>query len=395
VSYPVLRSAEKSRLLWLFEARRSGRLRVWRRRSDRGATSIIVAMVLGFGVLLGSATFVVDVGQLYFEREVLQSGADSAAIGVARNCAANPAACASQATTAKNLANSNAADDGRSGVTTICGTGQGLPACPAQMAGVGACLGTPPNGTPYVEVRTQTELANGSTLLPPTFAQTMISGYQGRAVHACARAAWTAAESAVTKAVMFSTCEWAYATNNGKNLRPTPAEQAPDKSWESVFHAHAGATGAADGCTGHGPNTPGGYGWLPHTASKCHTNVKVGDTYTEKDTASAEADCTGGLSASVDKKLVLVVAIYDTVTTTGGTVTYHVVGLTGFVVTGFHFANTDKPSSIPGGGCGAHDNSCTGSERCIYGYFTHTVVTGGDGTYKGMNYGASVITGLG
>ncbi len=396
MSQLTARSTSRSRLIRRGPGpRRPGRLWTAWRGNDRGAASILVAMVLGFGVLLGTASMVVDVGQLYFEREQLQSGADSAALGIARHCAANPANCSAQASTAKNLANANAADDGRTGVTTICGTGQGLPACPKQMDGVGACLGTPPNGAPYVEVRTATELPSGSTLLPPTFAQTMINGYQGRTVHACARASWSAAESAVTKAIMFSTCEWAKVTNNGKNLYPTPSEQAPQKSWETVFHQHEGATAAAPGCAGYGPSVPGGYGWLPHTASKCHTNVKAGDTYTAKKTSDAEKDCTGGLSASVDKQLVLTVAIYDTVSNSGPDLKYHVVGLTGFVVTGFHFANADKPSSIPGGGCGSNDNVCTGSERCIYGYFTHTVLTGGDGTYTGTNYGASVIVGAG
>src|ERR1043165_3858879 len=58
-----------------------------RRPGERGAVAVTVAILLGGGVLLGFAALVVDVGQLYAEREELQSGADAAALAVAKACA--------------------------------------------------------------------------------------------------------------------------------------------------------------------------------------------------------------------------------------------------------------------------------------------------------------------
>ena len=65
----------------------AGRITRQVRRDERGAIGIIVAALLGFGVLTGMGALVVDVGQLYQERAELQNGADAAALGVAKSCA--------------------------------------------------------------------------------------------------------------------------------------------------------------------------------------------------------------------------------------------------------------------------------------------------------------------
>jgi len=54
----------------------------------------VLVILLGAGVLLGIGALVIDVGQIYAEREQLQSGADSAAIALAKSCSAAPDACA-------------------------------------------------------------------------------------------------------------------------------------------------------------------------------------------------------------------------------------------------------------------------------------------------------------
>lgn len=54
---------------------------------------------------------------------------DAAAMALAITCARTPASCASQGAVAARIANQNA-KDGHSLVTAICGTGQGLTACP-------------------------------------------------------------------------------------------------------------------------------------------------------------------------------------------------------------------------------------------------------------------------
>ena len=57
------------------------------RRDERGVVGVIVAMLLGAGVLTGMAALVLDIGQIYQERIELQNGADAAALGVAKSCA--------------------------------------------------------------------------------------------------------------------------------------------------------------------------------------------------------------------------------------------------------------------------------------------------------------------
>ena len=65
------------------------------RRDDGGAVATVVAILLAGGVLLGFLALVVDVGQIYVEREELQTGADAAVLAVAKACATAAPACAS------------------------------------------------------------------------------------------------------------------------------------------------------------------------------------------------------------------------------------------------------------------------------------------------------------
>jgi hypothetical protein len=163
------------------------------RRRERGAIAALMAILVGFGVITGSAALVVDVGSIYAERAELQSGADSAATAVAASCAS--AQCATslgvsgQWANAGKYANANA-KDGHSKVTAVCGNWGVLPACSSQSgSALSDCIGPKPHGE-YVEVRVVTETKEGDTLLPPVFARSLAgnSSYQGTSVTTCARA---------------------------------------------------------------------------------------------------------------------------------------------------------------------------------------------------------------
>ena len=94
--------------------------------------------------LLGFAALAIDLSSLYQERRVLQNGADAAALAVAKDCAdargCNPTGNGNARQTRLPTCN---ADDGKSNVDEVCGTGPGLTAC--------ASPPLVPAGTKYVE----------------------------------------------------------------------------------------------------------------------------------------------------------------------------------------------------------------------------------------------------
>ena len=87
----------------------------------------------------------------------------------------------------------------------------------------------------YVEVRTATQLANGSTLLPSSFARSLLGNgsYQGHRVAACARVAWGPPGTANGFAVTLSTCDWNTMTGGGTSYWPSAT--VPPASAESAL----------------------------------------------------------------------------------------------------------------------------------------------------------------
>ncbi len=159
-----------------------------RHASDRGGVAVIVSLLMG-GVLIGMSALVVDVGQIFIERQELQSGADAAAVAVAQNCAADLTKCTPfmQKSTARTYANANA-KDGRATIAELCGTALAVACAPQNPDRLTSCLGAVPM-EPYVQVSTETMTTDGSRLLPGTFARALRgnSGYDGTTVGACAR----------------------------------------------------------------------------------------------------------------------------------------------------------------------------------------------------------------
>jgi Flp pilus assembly protein TadG len=218
--------------------RRPGRV-----HDDRGAVAVIVAILLAGGVLLGFLALVIDVGELYLERQQLQSGADSAALALAHACAAATSDCANLgaiSALAQTYANQNSAD-GVSNVAEICGNipGNLLNACGPAAHNRSDCLGSAPtDGSPYIEVHLTTETLDGKFVLPPVFAQTMAGnqGYTGASVGACARAGW---HSSVTVLLMaISTCEFARQTSDAGQDITDPRNERVINFWESAFDDH-------------------------------------------------------------------------------------------------------------------------------------------------------------
>jgi Flp pilus assembly protein TadG len=360
-------------------------------RSDRGGVTLIITIVVGCGVMMGMGALVVDVGQIYVEREDLQSGADAAAIAVAKVCVSDSTHCAGQSANATQYANRNAKDN-VSSVTLICGTAPGMSACPAPAAGLTPCVGSAPAGMTYVEVHTATMQADGSTLLPPTFGRLLVgnSSYNGRQYNGCARAAYGTPTGATAEAVAVSLCDWNAMTSNGTVFPAAPtATYTPPASAETAIYLHDPHGNSPTGCPKDpsGKTAPGGFGWLDDETGSCGVVTAVGDDAGGDPGNNVSNACQTDLQTKRNNHATILLPVYDTVSGNGAHTTYHVVGFAAWVLTGYRLSGFSAASWL------SNTNLCSGSDRCLYGYFTRALITTGNTTLSsGTGYGASVIT---
>jgi Flp pilus assembly protein TadG len=351
------------------------------RRDERGVVAVIVAILLGAGVLTGMVALVLDVGQIYQERAELQNGADAAALGVAKSCALG--ACTPGV--AGQLADGNASNltGGTEGVALVCGSGS-LGTCPASTASITDCP-PPPAGANFVDVYTATQTASGSTLLPPVFATTLLgnSSYQGTTVRACAQAEWGAPAAATADALTISACEWDQATQQGTSYAPAPPysqSTVPAASFDEVLTLDSGNDA---GCATEpaGADGPGTFGWAEDTGN-CTLPVS-GLAFPAGTGTSVIASCQAVLQNAQQSQIPILVPVYVSLNNAAGT--YVLQGFADFVVTGynlppgFYAADWLNPA-----------NSCQGTDYCLTGYFVQGVIPA-TGSVGGTDLGASVI----
>lgn len=367
------------------------------RPNDRGAVGVLVGVLIAGGVMLGVGALIIDVGEMYVERAQLQNGADAAALAVAKSCAI--AEC--DESLAETYANRNAGHDELSEVAEICAAdaaGNALLGSPACSSGstITDCP-EPPEDMNYVDVHTST-LDETDTLLPVRFARTLVGheDYPGKTVYACARAAWGAPKSGDGLALTISWCEWDVATNGGENYAPPPPD-VPDESYERVLRFHAGAASNPSGssqCTAEpsGADIPGGFGWTVPEEGNCTTDfnydAETGDTTYDAAPGNTVADdptCVAALLNAWTSREPVIIPLYDGTPEGGGANgQYDLYEPAAFVVTGYYLGGqVKKPSWLPGRLYNSFP--CTGSARCISGYFTTAVTTGtpGDGPGSG------------
>lgn len=360
--------------------------RVSRDGSEHGAVAAIVAVFVGMGVMLGMGAAVVDVGRLYAEREQLVSGADAGARAVAESCATDGGTCAANLATAGRYANINA-NDGAANAAVVCGRSSGLPSCPADTGNQTGCLGTPPNNPqPYVEVRTTTRMADGTLILPGTFASALSGGaYQGSKVGACARVTWGAPKRDRGMAITFSLCEWNLFTDNGASLYSTPDKGLPPASAERAVLLHDSQGNSQCPAGPSGWDKPGGFGWLADPDKTCEAEVQVDGTYQGNTGNSVSQPCKDVLPVLRAERTVANIPIYDTVMGTGSNTTYHLSGFAAFIITGYHLSGFVQPSWL------TNQDACTGQAKCISGYFVRGLVSGADTEMGGPDLGLHVI----
>ena len=367
------------------------------RHDERGAIAIVVAVLLGCGVLTGMAAMVVDVAQLYQERAELQNGADAAAIGVAKSCALGMCDQADAQQAAQREANGNASQlTGRTeGVGLICGA-CALGACPASTGTPTDCPPPPPAGTNYVEVHTHTLTAGGSTLLPPVFAATILgnTGYQGTTVDACAQAEWGAPPpAATTVALTISACEWDQATQQGASFPagpPYPPDPVPAASSDEVLMLNsAGSVGT--GCSTELPpaDGPGTFSWVAHARGNCTVPIS-GPSFVGRTRTPPSASCQQVLENAQQNQTPILIPIYVSQSGAPGTPSYVLQGFARFVVTGYYMSWNNNMDIFYASDWLDPANDCTGAEICLNGYFVQGVIPF-TGSFGSTNLGVSVI----
>lgn len=350
------------------------------RRDERGVVGVLVGLLIGT-VLLGLGALVIDVGQLYQERAQLQSGADAAAMAVAKSCVVSTCTASGALSTAQTYANDNS-PTGVAGVTQVCGSGS-LGACTTGTGAMTDCPAAPASGTNYVDVHTATKTSGGGTVIAPVFAKALLgnASYTGTQVLACAQAEWGGPTAANTIAFAISACEWDAATSLG-TVFASPPPAVPPASYDQVLQLHSSSSGTGCFTEPSGADGPGNFGWIS-AASNCTAAIS-GTTVGGSPGVSASSACQAALAAAWASKSVVYLSVYTTITGTGATAVYTLKGFAAFVVTGY---------SLPG--ASASDwlnpaNNCSGSSKCINGYFTQGIIPS-TSSLSGGYLGAAVI----
>jgi Flp pilus assembly protein TadG len=284
--------------------------------------------------MIGFAAISVDIGSLYAERARLQVAADAAALAVAQDCARG--ACGNMAATASAMVTAN--NDGAS-------------AAPPVLA----------NNPMRVTV-------NGSDPVQHWFAP--VIGHDSTAVSASATVAWGSPGGGTAMLPLtFSWCEFAAQTGGGLPSGTTPRTiLLPKKS--------------TTGCTGPSHMfVPGGFGWLVTDGSTCQATSAVGGKSTSEPGNNPSQGCSTADFAALQNRTVLL-PIFDQSGATGSNAWYHVYAYAAFTITGYYFA-----------GQYSWNNPCSGSQRCIAGYFTRFVDMSDRFTYtpSGPDLGAAIL----
>jgi hypothetical protein len=357
-------------------------------RSERGAIGVLVAVLIGGGVLVGMGALVIDVGRLYQNRAELQNGADAAALAVAKSCIIGT--CAPSIAAQYADANASKLTGGTAGVDLVCGSGI-LGGCPASTGQITDCPAPPAAGTNYVDVHTSTELSNGSPLLPPVFARTLAgnANYPGSTVHACAQAEWGAPSTATTIGFTISACTWDQATSLGTSFAPAPPyppNPSPAPSFDQVIYLHTTSSSTSCPTEPAGADAPGNFGWT-NDSGNCTLTISNG-SYGGNTGASVSQVCGDVIHNDWLNKTLVFLPVYTSVSGSGTNSSYTLKGFAAFVITGYNLPAQKQHNQ--GSDWLNSKNDCKGSNVCINGYFTQGLIPS-IGSLGGPDLGAYIV----
>ena len=380
-----------------------------RRSAERGAAAAIVAVLLGFGVLLGASALAVDIGNVAFDRRQQQNGADAGAKQLAKLCAESLAKCSAGSAggpvTAAIKANFPSSTRQTSGqLQSMCGrAGTGtLPVCASAVADadikdltkcppLSAQLKAAPT-VKYVEVQSKTlDTADGSDDLKSFF-----NVGSGTTMTACARYAWGPAGSATTLPLTFAECEW-----KGSITAPTGGFGV-ETSLPLKYSKKA-----ASACTLTSPSGgdfAGGFGWLS-TSVGCDLGTAAGKWYDAQPGVGGGSGCYDLFKPGSVAYVPIFDCISDSKTfcvpgSPSGTHTwYHIKGYAAFYITAVDITGSgDALPGYPGAKASSECKTESLDNKCIYGWFLDDYVDDiGEIDYTGTvpDYGADVFKAAG
>ncbi len=328
---------------------------------DDGVVAVLVAVLAV--ALFGFAALVLDVGAMYYERRELQNGADAAAFAVAERCAAGD--CGPYLTYANDLTDRNALDlasriDQNDERRDLCGSPEaGLPTCISPPAGLA--------GSGYVRVTARTQESDGSNLLPPFLAKVLDPDYEGVDVGASATVIWGSPGGVDAQlAITFSQCEY-------DRLTRVDGEVVYGET-RTIYFRNSTKAGTC------GSGLSGGFGWLD-AEDGCAATVE--DGWADEDPGiDVSQECKDALKELRNKTL-LIPVFNGTNGLGGANGEYKIWSYVGFVLTGYSFPGTSHPN-----GKGA---PCSGTDKCIRGYFTEVVAPDAGPVGDGPDQGVRVV----
>jgi Flp pilus assembly protein TadG len=310
-----------------------------RLKDDRGAVAVMVALLMV--PLIGFAAIAVDVSAMYAQRQQLQTGADAGALAVAKNCAQG-----------------------------ACGT----PSAMVQTMSAGN-LNTGTSSATVAALTSSKVTVHNSSVRQNLFAP--ILGIDQNTIRAAATAVWGSPSSGTAVLPLaFSWCEFQQQTGGG----------VPSGTIEDTIFLSKSSSNVPVDCTNQSNNlTPGGFGWLrTDGTTTCQSTSAIGGNVPVSTGNSVPSGCSAAYLKTLLNQTILL-PLFDAETGTGNNATYQVYGYAAFRLTGYNFGGQYKePNPAP----------CSGSERCVRGYFVQYVDLSGAFNYGGgaPNLGSTAVS---
>jgi hypothetical protein len=255
-----------------------------------------------------------------------------------------------------------------------------------------------------VRVYTQTELADGSTILPYYFAQTLTGAPADRTQQTCASAGVVGGYPGIVLPVTNSMCSWNAATANGTKFAPLPPYSPAPKSYGTPgpvpplpaalapYATQVNEQGTrADTTTCRsstsGQYISGGFGWLASDGT-CHADINADTGIVSSDPgASIPSDCKNVLASLVGT--IVYIPIFTDLGGSGSTGWFQIDGVAAFYLAGYG-APSASPKSYDGY---TSTFGCNGaSYSCLWGWYVAPLdpdLHAGGGTGRGPK---SIIT---